>query len=73
MGVHSFLKSALKASMSTFDAEEITIGSTKLKAIIDEATGSNPLGTGATNNERTMTIQFPADSFTGKLKSGMKV
>jgi len=54
-------------------SEEITIGSTKIQAIKDETASSNALGKAATNNERMLIVKFPADAFTGTLKSGMMV
>lgn len=73
MGVQKFLKSALKSSMATFDAEEIGIGDTLLHAIIDESRMGSELGIGANKNERTLIVQFPYSSYMGKLKSGMMV
>lgn len=42
-------------------------------AVEDETTLHNPLGTAATNNERTLVVKFPADAYTSPLKSGMAV
>lgn len=73
MGVQQFLKAALKASMPVFDEESITIGGSTFGAIIDETASRNELGKGASLNERTLVVQFPADSYTGALKSGQFV
>lgn len=54
-------------------SEEITIGSTKIQAIEDETASSNALAIAATNNERTLVVKFPADAYSGALKSGMTV
>jgi len=73
MSVQSFLKSALKASLSIMGSETIVIGSTSIQAIEDETGSSNALGTAANNNERTLVVKFAADAYTGALKSGMTV
>jgi hypothetical protein len=54
-------------------AEQITIGSTKIWAIIDETSSSNALGIGAKNNERNIVVKFAADAYTGTIKSGTTV
>lgn len=73
MGVQQFLKSAFKSSMNIMDAEEILIAGTKVMAVIDETRSSNALGTGAKNNERELIAKFPADGYSGPLRSGMRV
>lgn len=73
MGVQDFLKSALAASLDTFDAETVTIGGTDISAIIDEKQHANPLGAGAKKAERTLTVQFAASAYTDPLTSGQSV
>lgn len=74
MGLQQFLKTAFAASLGTFDAEEVRIGTEPpFMATADERRSNDPLGVGATKGERNLTIQFPSSSFPGKLKSGMKV
>lgn len=73
MNVQSFLKSAFKGSLAIMGSEEIVISGVKIQAIEDEVASSNPLGIAATNNERTLVVKFPADAYTGALKSGMTV
>lgn len=73
MSVQTFLLTAFKKSLATMGSEEITIGSTKIQAIEDETESSNALGIAATDNERTLVVKFPADAYTGELKSGMTV
>ena len=73
MSVQSFLKSALKASLTILGSETITIGGTAISAVIDETASSNALGTAATNNERTLVVKFAADAYSGTLKSGTSV
>lgn len=63
----------MKSTLPTFGNEEITIGSTKIKAILNEAESSNALGIAATNNERSLSAQFPVSAYPGALKSGMTV
>jgi len=73
MNVQTFLKSAFKNSLSTLGAETIVIGGQSISAVEDETTSSNALGTGAANNERNLVVKFPADAYTGTLKSGTAV
>jgi hypothetical protein len=73
MSVQTFLLTAFKKSLATMGSEEITIGSTKIQAIEDETASSNALAIAATDNERTLVVKFPADAYTGALKSGMTV
>lgn len=67
------LLSQFKKSLSIMGSEEITIGATKIQAIEDETESSNALAIAATDNERTLVVKFPADAYTGALKSGMTV
>lgn len=73
MNIAKFLSSCLKSTLPVFGNEEITIGTTKINAIINEGESSNALGIAATNNERSLSVQFPIDSYSGALKSGMTV
>jgi hypothetical protein len=73
MSVQSFLLTAFKKSLATMGSEEIIIGSTKIQAVEDETGLSNALAIAATDNERTLVVKFPADAYTGALKSGTTV
>lgn len=73
MGVKSFLRSALKASMSAFDPEKITIGDREIDAIMPETESATPLGVGAKVAERTLVVQFSSEDYPGPIKSGQKV
>ena len=73
MSVQSFLKSALKSSLTTLGAETITIGGTSISAVIDETGSSNELGRGANKDERTLIVKFATDAYTGTMKSGTAV
>lgn len=70
MGVQQFVKNAFKQSLSTFDAEEITIKGQIVRAVLDDTQRSNAAGRGATNNERTLTVTFPPDAITHRPRSG---
>ena len=54
-------------------SEEIIIAGKKIQTIEDQTESSNALGLAANNNERTLVVSFPADAFTGTLKSGTAV
>jgi len=73
MNVQNFLKSAFKGSLSIMGSEPIVISGVTIQAIEDETASSNALGTAAANNERMLVVKFPADAFTGPLKSGIAV
>lgn len=73
MSVQSFLKSALKSSLTTLGAETITIGGVTFSAVIDETASSNELGRGANKDERTLIVKFAADAYSGTMKSGTAV
>lgn len=73
MNIQSFLNSAFKASLDIMGAEDVTIGGSTFKATVDLTPSQNPLAVGGGTDERTITIQFPSDLYTGSLRSGMKV
>src|SRR5690606_34761352 len=73
MGVQQFVKAALKSSLSTFDAESITIGASTIKAVIDDIESNTQSGVGAKHSERTLVVTFPADAISTIPKSGDSV
>ena len=73
MNIQSFLKSALKSSLTTMGAETISIGGTSIKAIINEMESSNALGRAASKDERTLVVQFASDAYSGSTRSGVMV
>jgi len=62
MGVQQFLKQALKASLPTFDAEDVVFGEVTVQAVINEGSDAGQLGEGADIPNRLLTITFPADA-----------
>lgn len=73
MGIQSQTLAFLKANLSQFDAETITIGATNISAVINEVESSNMLGGGAKRTERSLTVQFAADAYASALRSGQAV
>lgn len=72
MGVQSFIRAALKSSLTKLEAEDVTIGSETASAIIDTDTQSLDLDIGGDNLPRELRCTFAADAFSATIKSGMR-
>jgi hypothetical protein len=72
MGVQSFLKTAFKASLAAMEAEDVSFGSTVIKAVIDMPSNERFAGQGADEVRREIVITFPADLLSKPPKSGSK-
>lgn len=72
MGIQSFIKAALKSSLSTFDAETVTIGEQSGSAVIDMTDASMSLDMGGDDNQRSLRAVFAVDAFDPLPKSGQR-
>lgn len=72
MGVAAFVKSCFNSSLTTFDAEDVTIGAETKKGVIEDIGAEKFIEEGGENNERAIRVAFPADAFTTVPTSGKK-
>lgn len=73
MGINSFVKSGFKASLSTFDAEDVAIAGITRKGVIDDVGMEMSINEGGDDNQRSLRITFPGNAYPTTPKSGKRL
>lgn len=63
MGIANFVRTAFNSSLTTFDAEDVTIGAETKKGVVEDIGTELNLGMGGDTIRRALRVTFPAGAF----------
>jgi len=72
MGVAAFVKAAFEASLTTFDAETVTINGTSASGVVEDIGAELGIAEGGDEMQRGLRVSFPAGAFATVPRSGKR-